>query len=158
MMPDAWRRLSGREQRMVAIAAAVVLGAVAWFALWQPMNADVARLARDVPRMEALAADARAQADDILALSRTPVLAPRTDPMPAVERVLAERNLRGAVDSLVAQDARVRITLSMVRFDAIPPLLDALGRSAGLVATDVTLQPRVEAGFVRAEIVLKDTQ
>jgi type II secretory pathway component PulM len=142
---------------MVALAAAIVLGAVAWIALWQPMNADIARLARDVPRLEALAASARAQADDLLALSRTPLPA-RADPMPAVERVLAERNLRGAVNSLVMQDGRVRITFSMVRFDAIPPLLDALARSAGLVATDVTLQPRVEAGYVRAELVLKDTQ
>jgi type II secretory pathway component PulM len=142
---------------MVAIAAAVVLGAVAWIALWQPMNADIARLARDVPRMEALAAHAQTQADDILALSRTPVPA-SADPMPAVERVLAERNLRGAVSSLVMQDGRVRMTFSMVRFDAMPALLDALARSAGVVATDVTLQPRVEAGYVRAELVLKDTQ
>jgi type II secretory pathway component PulM len=157
MTLDTWQRLSRREQRMVALAAAIVLGAIAWIALWRPMNADIARLTRDVPRMEALAAHARAQADDILALSRTPIPA-RADPMPAVERVLAERNLRGAVNGLALQDGRVRITFAIVRFDAIPPLLDALARNAGLVATDVTLQPRVEAGHVRAELVLKDTQ
>ena len=60
-MHETWHRMSPREQRMVAIAAAVVLGAIAWIALWAPMNADIVRLTRDVPRMEELAATARAQ-------------------------------------------------------------------------------------------------
>ena len=75
--------------------------------------------------------------------------------MPAVERVLAERNLRTAASGLDMQDGRVRITFAMVRFDALAPLLDALARSAALVPADITLQPRVEPGFVRAELSLK---
>ena len=153
-MRETWQRMSPREQRMVAIAAVVVLGAIAWIGLWLPMNADIARLTRDVPRMESLAAAARVQADDIVALARAPVTAP-ADPLPAVERVLAERNLRGAVGSLDMQDGRVRMSFAMVRFDALPPLLDALARTAGLVPADITLQPRVEPGFVCAELALK---
>jgi type II secretory pathway component PulM len=153
-MRDAWQRLTAREQRMVAIAIAVVLVAVAWIGLWSPMKADIVRLTRDVPRMEGLAATARAQADDIAALARTPAPA-RVDPLPAVERVLAERNLRGSVASLDVQDGRVRMTFAMVRFDALAPFLDALARSAGLVPADITLQPRVEPGFVRAELAFR---
>ena len=156
MMRETWQRMSPREQRMVGLAAAIVLGAVAWAGLWQPMNADILRLTRDVPRMESLAASARMQADDMVALARA-TAPPRVDPLPAVERVLAERNLRGAVNSLDMQDGRVRMTLSMVRFDAVAPLLDALARSAGLVAADITLQPRVEAGYVRAELSFRAT-
>ena len=153
-MRDAWHRLSSREQRIVAVAAIVVVGAIAWVGAWLPMNADIARLRRDVPRMEALAATARAQADDLTALARAPAPA-RVDPLPAVERALAERNLRGAVTALDVHEGRVRMTLSMVRFDALAPLLDALARSGGLVVADVTLQPRVEPGFVRAEIAFR---
>jgi len=156
-MRETWQRLSAREQRMVVVAAIIVLAAIAWAGLWLPMNADIVRLARDVPRMESLAATARAQADDIVALARTGAPA-RVDPLPGVERVLAERNLRGAVSSLDVQEGRVRMTFAMVRFDALAPLLDALTRTVGLVPADITLQPRVEPGFVRAELAFKGTR
>jgi len=152
-MREAWHRLSSREQRMVAVAAGVVLVALAWIGIWRPMNADIARLTRDVPRLESLASTARTQADDIVALGRV-AAPPRADPLPAAERVLAERNLRAAASGLDMQEGRLRMTFAMVRFDALPPLVDALAR-AGLLSTDVTLQPRVEPGFVRAELAFK---
>jgi hypothetical protein len=52
----------------------------------------------------------------------------------------------------------VRVTFAMVRFDALAPLLDALARTGGLVPADIALQPRVEPGFVRAEIALRAAQ
>jgi type II secretory pathway component PulM len=152
-MKELWHRLSLREQRMVAAAALVVFATIAWLGLWTPMTTDITRLARDVPRMEALAAAARAQADDIVALGRTPAPA-RADPLPAAERVLAERNLPPAVGALDLADGRVRMSFAMVRFDALAPLLDALARTGGLVPVDITLQPRVEPGYVRADIAL----
>jgi len=153
-MREAWHRLSAREQRMVAIAAGVVLAALAWIGIWRPMNADIARLARDVPRMESLASTARGNADDIVALGRAAAPA-RADPLPAAERVLAERNLRASVSSLDMQEGRLRMTFASVRFDALPALVDALARTAGLLPTDITLQPRVEPGYVRAELAFK---
>ena len=155
-MLDFWHRLSLRERRMVAIAAIAVLAAIAWAGVWSPMNADIARLARDVPRLEAQAAAAKVQADDIVALGRAPA-PPRVDPLPAAERALAERNLRPAAGSLAMQDGRLRMSFAMVRFDALAPLLDALSR-AGLVPVDIMLQPRVEAGYVRADIALSPGQ
>jgi type II secretory pathway component PulM len=152
-MREAWHRLSSREQRMVAAAACLVLVALAWIGIWRPMNADIARLTRDVPRLENLASLARSEADDIVALARVATTA-RADPLPAAERVLAERNLRAAVSGLDMQEGRLRMTFAMVRFDAVPPLVDALAR-AGLLPTDITLQPRVEPGFVRAELAFK---
>jgi len=98
-MREAWHRLSSREQRMVAVAAGVVLVALAWIGIWRPMNADIARLTRDVPRLESLASTARTQADDIVALGRV-AAPPRADPLPAAERVLAERNLRAAASGM----------------------------------------------------------
>lgn len=152
-MREAWHRLSSREQRMVAAAAGLVLVALAWIGIWRPMNADIARLTRDVPRLETLASTARSEADDIVALARVATTA-RADPLPAAERVLAERNLRAAVSGLAMQEGRLRMSFAMVRFDALPPLADALAR-AGLLPTDITLQPRVEPGFVRAEFAFK---
>ena len=138
---------------MVALAGAIVAGALAWAVLWIPLTSDLARLSRDVPRIERMAAEARAQADDVASLARAAPPARAGDPLSSVERVLAERKMRATVSSLDLADGRLRMTLAMVRFDALPPLVDALTRSAGLVPVEVTLQPRVEAGFVRAEFV-----
>jgi type II secretory pathway component PulM len=154
-MPEFLARRSPRERQLIVGALVVVVAALAFTFIWQPMNADAARLARDLPRMQAALANARAQADEIASRSRTGAAAPAQAALPAVERVLAERNLKAGAGTVGAQDGRVRLDFAMLRFDALPGLLDALARSAGLVATEVTLVPRVEPGHVRAELTLR---
>ncbi len=135
------------------VAAAVVLAAAAgWTWLWQPMNADIARLSRDLPRAHGVLVAARAQASDLIALQRASGTGKSGDPRAALERVLAERNLRPAVTALDVQDGRVRLTFAAVRFDALVTLLDTLARTDGLRAVDAVLAARVEPGTVRAEL------
>ncbi len=153
-LAGAWDRASRRERALIALAAAVVVFAVLWLWMWQPMNADIARLERDLPRARAVLAAARAQADDLVALQRSSARARSGDPRAAVERVLAERGLRAAVGTLDAQDGRVRLGFPAVRFDALVGLLDTLAKSEGLRAVDATLTARVEAGTVRADVTL----
>jgi len=153
-LAGAWDRASRRERALIALAAAVVVFAVLWLWMWQPMNADIARLERDLPRARAVLAAARAQADDLVALQRSSARARSGDPRAAVERVLAERGLRAAVGTLDAQDGRVRLGFPAVRFDALVGLLDTLAKSEGMRAVDATLTARVEAGTVRADVTL----
>lgn len=153
-LAGVWDRASRRERALLALAAVVVALAVLWLWVWQPMIADIARLERDLPRTRAVLAAARAQADDLVALQRSSVRAKSGDPRAAVERVLAERGLRAAVNSLDVQDGRVRLGFAVVRFDALVGLLDALAKSEGLRAVDATLTARVEAGTVRADVTL----
>ena len=150
----AWERASPRERAMIVGAAVVVALAVLWTWVWQPINADIARLQRDLPRAHSVLATARAQANALAALQRTSASAKSTDPRAAVERVLAERGLRPAVTALDVQDGRVRLTFAAVRFDALVALLDALARTDGLRAVDAVLAARVEPGTVRAELTL----
>ena len=150
---DAWARASSRERRLVVLAAIVVVGGMGWTLLWQPMQADMTRLSRDLPRERAVLASARAQAADLLALEKSPPAA-RGPVVPAIERALAERGLRADAGAIDDKDARVRINLASVRFDALVPLLDALTRDAGLHVIEATLTQRVEPGLVRAELVL----
>jgi len=153
-LTNAWHRASVREQRMMAIAAAVVAAALGYVVLWQPMTVDIARVARDLPRSKSVLAAARAQADNVIALERSPALAKMADPLAAVERVVAERGVRPAVSVLDLSEGRVRLTFAAVRFDALPGLLDALTRTAGVRVADATITQRVEPGMVRAELVL----
>ena len=153
-LASAWDRASHRERAMIAIAAIVLVLAAGWTGLWLPMEADIARLQRDLPRAHSVLATARAQANDLVALQRSSAPVKSADPRAAVERVLAERGLRPAVAALDVQDGRVRLTFAAVRFDALIGLLDALARADGLRAVDAVLAARVEPGTVRAELTL----
>lgn len=150
---DAWTRASARERRLVVLAALVVLGGAAYAWAWQPMSADTARLARDLPRERAMLAAAQAQAADLVALAKTPA-APHGPLGPAIERALAEHGVRPDAGALDDKDGRVRVNLAAVRFDALVPLLDALARSSGVRVIEATVTQRVEPGQVRAELVL----
>jgi general secretion pathway protein M len=152
--PAAWQRASPREQRMIAVATLVVVLGLGYAFVWKPMQSDIDRLGRDLPRARSVLAAARAQADSIVALERAPAPVRTQEPLAAVERVLAERNLRQAVTALDAQEGRVRLTFAAVRFDAIPGMLDALLKTAGVRAAEATITQRVEAGMVRAEFAL----
>ena len=153
-LTQAWHRASVREQRMVVVAATVVALGIGWAWVWQPLTADIARLARDLPRSKSMLAAARAQADNMIALERSPVPVKALEPLAAVERVLAERGMRPAVSVLDVAEGRVRLTFAEVRFDAIAGLLDALARTAGVRVAGATLTQRVEPGMVRAEFAL----
>lgn len=151
---DTWARASVRERRLVLLAGAVVVAALGWTFVWQPAQGDIARLERDLPRQRAVLAAARAQADAIVALERTPAPARAIEPLAAVERVVAERGLRPAASLLDFSEGRVRLTFAAVRFDALPGLLDALTKTAGVRVADATITQRVEPGMVRAELAL----
>jgi type II secretory pathway component PulM len=153
-LAQAWDRASRRERAMIAGAAIVLALAAGWVWVWQPMNDDIARLQRDLPRAHAVLATSRAQADALAALQRTSAPAKSVDPRAAVERVLAERSLRPAVTALETQEGRVRLTFAAVRFDALVALLDTLARTDGLRAVDAVVAARVEPGTVRAELTL----
>jgi len=150
---DTWVRASLRERRMVVVAAIVVIGGLGWAWVWQPLVADTARLARDLPRERAVLAAARAQAADIVALDKA-AASPRGPLVPSIERIVAERGLRAEAGPIDEKDGRVRLTFAAVRFDALVPLLAALTEGAGVRVTDATLAQRVEPGMVRAELAL----
>ena len=147
-----WERASPRERAMVGMAALVVIAALGWTLVWQPMTADIARMQRDNTRDLAVLTAARAQATDLAALARDAKSAPGTDTRAVVERVIAERGLRPALSSIDVQDGRVRVLFNSVRFDALAATLDALARTDGVRLADAVLTTRVEPGTVRAEL------
>ena len=147
-----WERASPRERAMLGAAALVVLAALGWTLVWQPMTADIARMQRDNARDHAILAAARAQATDLAALARNAKPMPGGDTRAAVERVIAERGLRPALSSIDIQDGRVRVLFNSVRFETLAATLDALARTDGVRLADAVLTTRVEPGTIRAEL------
>jgi type II secretory pathway component PulM len=149
-----WERASARERTMLVAAVVVVAGALAYTLAWRPMVADIARLSRDLPAAQSALSAARAQADNLVALQRAQAPVTGGDPRAAVERALAERNLRPAVSLLDVADGRVRLTFNAVRFAALPDFLQSLAHTDGLRAVEASVTARVEPGTVRAELTL----
>ncbi len=147
-----WEKASSRERALLGAAALVVLAALGWTLVWQPMTADIARLQRDNARDHGVLAAARAQAADLAALARDAKVVPGADARAVVERIIAERGLRPAVSSIDIQDGRVRVLFNSVQFEALAEALDALHRTDGVRLADAVLTTRVEPGTIRAEL------
>ena len=152
MNREIWDRASPRERRLVLAAAAIVVAAVAWMLVWQPLRTDIERTRAERGRIGALLAAARASVDEGAGLARAPAKANPSDVRSAVARVLAERGVRVPPGALEMRDNRVHVTLPDVRFDTLIAALDALARDDGLRPVDATLTARVDPGTVRAEL------
>jgi type II secretory pathway component PulM len=150
----AWDRWSSRERLLAIAAAAVILLAVAWVGIWQPMQEDLLRARRELQRDRAALAVARAQAVEITGLQRATKDQLAIDSRMVVERVLGERGLKASLTSLEVKESRAYITFAAIGFDALVGMLDALGKAEGFRPVEATLTSRVDPGTVRAEITL----
>jgi len=149
-----WDRMSPRERILTGAATCVVLVAAAWSLAWQPMQDGSLQMRRDLQRERAVLVAARAQTAEIAGLQRMAQSNFSGDPRLAIERVLGERGLKGALTSLEVKDSRTTITFTIIGFDALVGLLDTLAKVDGLRVIDATLVSRIDPGTVRAEIAL----
>lgn len=153
VVPRAWDRASPRERVAVVAAAVVVLSALAWAFVWQPLTRDLEGLRETASTDRATLTRARAMADEIAGMSRS-ATPPRGDLRSGVERALGERGLRAPAVTIEAQDDRVKIVVPAVPFRTLVGALDATRKDAAAFVVEGVITPRVEPGSVRAEFVL----
>ncbi len=149
-----WAGKSSAERRVVLVVAALVVAAIGWLGIWQPMTRDVASMRVERSHDNAALAEARRMADEIAGLARAGAVSAPGDPRSDVERVLAAHGLREQATQLDLQEGRVRIVFAAVAFARLVPALEALQREARLRLVEATLTARVETGSVRAELAL----
>lgn len=156
VLPAQWWSLRSRRERIViALVGGIVAIALLWSFVWQPLQRDGERLARELIDQRAALADARREADEIAGLARNAPAPPSGDVRAAIDGALASQGLRSAAASIERLDGeRWRITFDAIAFDALTSLLDALQRDAGVRAAEVSVTARVEPGQVRAEVTL----
>jgi type II secretory pathway component PulM len=151
--PRAWDRASARERVALVVGAAIIVGALAWAFVWQPLTRDLDRLRESAPGDAASLARARALADDIAGLARASV-PPQADLRTAVERSLGDRGLRAPALTIEPQDGRVKVVIPVVPFATLVTALEAARKDAAAYVAEATITPRVDPGTVRAELVL----
>jgi type II secretory pathway component PulM len=152
-MSQWWSSKSNGERRIVASLALAVAAALAWWAVWQPLNRDIAAMRAANTRGAAALAEARRMTDETASLSRMAAFGD-TDPRADLERVLVQQNLRAALTQQDWKDGRARLVFGAVAYDPLVAGLEALQRETRLRVVEATLTARVEPGTVRAELVL----
>lgn len=150
-----WRlRSTGERSLMRAIAALSIL-VLAWVALWQPLQRDSARLQRQVLAQKAALTEAQRQADEIASLARQAQPEAARDLRTELTVALAKQQPRLAPTAVEAADqGALRVIFETIGFDSLVGLLQTLQRDARIRATELSATARVEAGQVRAEIIL----
>ena len=152
---ERWRASrTPRERAVVAALVVVIVVALAWLAIWQPLQRDLGALASAAPAERQALAAARKMADEMAALGRNAPVRRASDARAELERVLNERGVRGSVTSLDWQDGRARIVFADVSVEMLVALLDTLERDGQLRVIEGTLTARVDPGTVRAELTL----
>jgi type II secretory pathway component PulM len=148
-----WQLRTKVERTALALACAIGVGAIAWFALWRPLVDDIERTTQLVASQRSLLAEARRQADDIANLTRNPSAPVARDARADLDAALARLSLKPtALDRL--DNDRLRVTFDAIGFDALVTLADNLQREARLRVVDLAATARVEPGQVRAELTL----
>ena len=151
----SWLATKSRaERRIAATILLLVVIALLWTALWQPLTRDMAALRIAQAGSAATLADARRMAKEIAGLAHTPPKEAPSDARAVLERILVQQNLRAAVTQLESRDGGAHVVFAAVGYEALVSALETLQRDAGLRAVEATLTARVEPGTVRADFTL----
>ena len=147
-----WRLRTHAERAAVIAGGALAVGALAWLLVWLPVQADIARLTRELAVQRAALTQARLQADAMGGLERRTPPTSR-EPRAALDLALAASGIKTSAIDRTGDD--LRVTIEGVSFDALTNLLESLQRDAALRVVDLTAVARVEPGTVRAEFTLR---
>ena len=147
----AWRNRPARERWLIGLPAVLLLGAVLYIAVWEPLHGSIARLRGALPALEARRAVIVAQAAELRAPSGTAAPAFSTA---TVQAALDRRQLTGALPKLEATDGgRARLAFAKVPFHSVWPLLQDLQVDRGIRIVSMRVD-RLDGGNVRLEAVL----
>ena len=148
-----WQLRTTAERTVLVLGVGVVIAALAWLGVWQPMVGDVERTAQQIAAQRSTLAESRRQADDIANLARNAAAPAARDARADLDAMINRQSLKpAAIDRL--ENGRLRVTFDAIGFDALVALLDGLQREARLRVVDLTSTARVEPGQVRAEFTL----
>jgi general secretion pathway protein M len=115
----AWDGRPAQDRRILAAAAAVLAPLLAYFVLWQPGHAAVARLKAQLPAMRTQAAIMKREAVEAEVLRRQakPAVLNPAAMKAAIERSAEAFQLRSSIESLEGMEPNgVRITFSAVPY------------------------------------------
>ncbi len=150
-----WNSRQPREQRMLAIGAALLSLLLIWLSLIEPASKGRSHWQQTLPRLRSQLAQMRAIAT---AVAELPARSNTAPPVPDFSRASIERSVRDKgleIQQLMVSDSGVTMKFSNVTFAALAEWLQQTQSSAQLVVTDATVTARDLPGRVDARLTLQ---
>lgn len=152
-----WRERSAREQRVLLLAAGVLIALLGYAFVWSPWQAARARLAAENARLSADLAWLRGLAPQVESLRASQGSGTQAADGPLPVRIDASLRAAGLGEYLQrlepAADGSVRLWLDDAPFDALVGWLGALAQQ-GLEARTLGIGSGANAGRVDAQLLL----
>jgi len=157
--PGRWRRLAGREKRVLAALAVVLFVLAAWLTAG-PLIREHERLQRELPRLREDLAWMKSHAAEIRALKETDRMT--GEPVPArlttaaVEDMLEQAGLRSRLTALHPEPERgILVRFDEVDFVSLAGLLYRLERQPGAQVSEARIIRLPDTpGMVSASLLL----
>lgn len=150
-----WHARTPRE-RLVLVAAALLILVLAILYAWLPLQRDVAQLRQALPQLRAQAGQLRLQVQEVARLKALPAANREAgDLAAAVEQRALALGLRGQIESITPQHAGgIRVVLPQVSFDAWIDWVGDLQAHHGVRVESAQIEASDVAGAVRIDAVL----
>jgi general secretion pathway protein M len=153
---EIWNAREPRERAVIAAGLVALVLAALWAWVWDPIEADRARLVAALPKLRAQALDVARQGAEVerlrnAARARGAAGAP-ADAVAAAAKSLELADAVGTVTSLAEE--RVQVVLKPVPFDALMRLLGELGATHGLAVESLAVRAAPEPGRVQVETLV----
>lgn len=152
-----WRERSAREQRVLLLAAGVLIALLGYAFVWSPWQAARARLAAENARLSADLAWLRGLAPQVESLRASQGSGTQAADGPLPVRLDASLRAAGLGEHLQrlepAADGSVRLWFTQVPFDALVGWLDTLAQQ-GVAARTLGVTGGAGGGRVDARVVL----
>ncbi|KPC53854.1 type II secretion system protein M [Amantichitinum ursilacus] len=147
-----WLARAPRERAMLGAAAAVILIALLYVALWEPLVNQRAVLAKQLPRLQADLAQMQRSIALIKAAGGAPGVARSDDLRQAVTASLGQRNIKADIQA--QPDNRLKIDATEVAFSQVLDLLSGLQRETGAHAVSADISSQQSNGIVHFTAVV----
>ena len=161
MIAAWWNGLAAQERRVLAIGGVVAALLLGWALLWHPLVQRRAELERELERQREELAFVRTGAAEIARRHATGVQAGGQRAGKSL-LALADATARsgGLGDALKrvepAGAKTVKVAFESARFDALAGWIEALARSYGVEATELSVDRADGIGIVNARVTLQD--
>ncbi len=150
---ELWQARNSRERMILSIGGTLAAALIFYLAVWDPITSDRERLLRDLPRLRALAAEFRNNANEAEMLRARLKTRGTGQPLPAtIEASAKQANLGAplrAVQSLGSD--RAQVSGSGLQFDALVRWLAALAASDGIAVDVIQASAATEPGRVQLD-------
>lgn len=146
-----WTRLETRERRALSLLVLVLCILLAWLGIWQPLQEARRHAEAQYHSKHADLDWMRAHANDIHA---TPTTRAETRPLLSIASELAGAFQLSLSQAEPLADGSVRISLTNSSFNRLVLWLEALQRTHGITASQLTITRKTEPGMVDATLTL----